>query len=149
MAASNTGPRTAEEGKNLIFFFFFPPQSPPRPPAPHGGHSPKGKGSPQCLKMELVLALSPCRGQDKGPCAEPGCQPCPESNDTASGWLCPFAALPDVGWERGKQIPRCRQGLAEGWKCAGQMWGTGLCSGLSQGVAKAACSRAWWGCSSG
>lgn len=121
--------------KEFNFSPFLPPESLPKPPAAHGGHSLGARAAPGARKWSWHCLLA--GGRTRDPRAEPAL---PGERRHRSTLALPSAALPDVGWEREKQIPRCRRGLAEGWKCAGQMWGTGLSSGLGQG-GRGSCPR--------
>lgn len=107
VAASNTSPRTAGEGKNLISLIFFP--SSRSPPASHGGHS-KEQGQPPLPANGAGTGVGAAwQGKDEGPRAEPGCQPCPEGKDIAPRWPCPSALSQMLAGKGKKQIPRCRR----------------------------------------
>lgn len=120
-----------------------PAPCPPRQPGfPAVGTHQRARAAPRCLQMEVggTQASGPHAGSGQAPLGAacgggsmrvppqqcrhrsrfrcraklPALPERPESESTAPRWLCPSTARPDVGSEREKQIPGCRQGLAEG-----------------------------------
>lgn len=83
--ASNTGPTTAGEGKNLIFpLFYLLKVSPSLQPPTVGTHW--GQGQP--LVPENGAGIVSLQGEGQGTLEQS--LPCPESEGTAPCWLCPL-----------------------------------------------------------